>query len=182
MTPDDLLTLIYTSGEAGPLKGVQLTRGDVTARVASLRERLRLRDGWRAISWLPMAHIAERLCAHYLPLVHGWQITTCADPCGVTALLADIRPELLFAPPTRWKDLRASVLARFDGDAELAAMDTDAVLAGLGLEQLRAAILGPASCRPEVVAFWHTRWAFRSARSADYRRAPAQAASTQHRR
>ena len=36
----------------------------------------------RAISYLPMAHIAERLVTHYLPIAHGWQVTTCADARG----------------------------------------------------------------------------------------------------
>jgi long-chain acyl-CoA synthetase len=153
VTPDDLLTVIYTVGTDGPPRLVRLTHADVIARVVALRERLALGDGWRAISWQPIAGIAERLCAQYLPLAHGWQVTTCADPGVVAASLPEIRPEFFSAQPRLWKEMRASVLARFHGDTKRAAADRAAVLAGLGLEQLRIAIVG-ASCPPDVVGFW----------------------------
>ena len=54
-----------------------------------------------------------------------------------------------------WEKLRASVLARFDGSVELAAADRDAVLRGLGLDQVRVAVVGAAPCPPEVIGFWH---------------------------
>ena len=95
VTPADLLTLIYTSGTTGPPKGVQLTHGNVMATAAAVTERLRLTPGMRAISWLPMAHIAERLCTDYLAIVHGWQVTTCADGRAVAALLPEVRPAVL---------------------------------------------------------------------------------------
>jgi long-subunit acyl-CoA synthetase (AMP-forming) len=97
--PTDLLTLIYTSGTTGPPKGVELTHANVMAVVAGATERLGFTSGIRAISWLPMAHIAERLCTNYIAIAHGWQVTTCADPRAVAALLAEVRPEFFFSPP-----------------------------------------------------------------------------------
>jgi long-chain acyl-CoA synthetase len=155
VTPSDLLTLIYTSGTTGPPKGVELTHANVMATVAGVIERLRLTSGMRAISWLPMAHIAERLCTNYVALTLGWDVTTCADPRAVGALLAEVRPQFFFSPPRMWEKLRASVLARFDGSVELAAADRDAVLRGLGLDQIRVAVVGAAPCPPEVIGFWH---------------------------
>jgi long-chain acyl-CoA synthetase len=151
---DDPLTVMHTQGAAPP-KLVQLTHGDVLAQVAALRARLPSGDGWRAISWQPMADIAERLCTHYLPLVDGWQITTCADPSAVAALLPDIRPEFFWAPPELWEELRVSVLARFDGSPERAAADRGAALAGIGLEHVRVAVVGAGPCPPELIGFWH---------------------------
>lgn len=155
VTPDDLLTVIYTLGTDGPPTLVRLTHADVLARVTELGERLALGDGWRAISWQPMADIAERLCTHYLPIVHGWHVTTCADPGAVASLLPEIRPEFFWAPPALWERLRDSVLARFDGNPERAAADRAAALAGIGLEQVRTAIVA-ASCPPDVVGFWRS--------------------------
>ena len=86
--PDDLLTLIYTSGTTGPPKGVQLTHGNVMAQLAAMQRRLELADGLSAISWLPMAHVAERLCTHYLPIVRGWQVRTCEDPRAIGSCCA----------------------------------------------------------------------------------------------
>jgi long-subunit acyl-CoA synthetase (AMP-forming) len=69
--PEDLLMVISTVGTDGSPTLVRLIHPDVLARVVALRERLALGDGWRAISWQPMAGMAERLCTQYLPLAHG---------------------------------------------------------------------------------------------------------------
>jgi long-subunit acyl-CoA synthetase (AMP-forming) len=153
VSPDDLLTLIYTSGTTGPPKGVQITHGNVMSLLASLSDRLGLPDGIRAISWLPMAHVAERLCTHYFPIVHGWSVTTCANPKAIAGLIPAVRPEFFFSPPRLWEKLRAGVLASSgdvpEGDAAAAA------LRAIGLDALRVAIVGAAPCPPEVVRFWH---------------------------
>ena len=58
---DDVATLIYTSGTTGPPKGVQLTHRNVIACARSIESIIQLPDGARVISWLPAAHIAERM-------------------------------------------------------------------------------------------------------------------------
>jgi long-chain acyl-CoA synthetase len=151
---DDLLTVMQTFEHAAAPKLVQLTHADVLARVAALQARFPSGDGWGAISWQPMSELGERLCAHYLPLVHGRPITTCADPGAVAALLPEIRPEIFWARPELWEQLRVSVLARFDASPERAAADRAAALAGVGLEHVRVAVVGAAPCRPELIGFW----------------------------
>lgn len=153
VTPDDLLTVIYTVGTDGPPRLVWLTHADVIARVVALRERLALGDGWRAMSWQPIAGITERLCTHYLPLAYGWHVTTCPGPGVIATSLPEVRPEFIWAQPSVWEEMRESVRARFHGDTERAAADRAAVLAALGLEQVRIAIVA-GSCPPDVVSFW----------------------------
>src|SRR5919199_2675489 len=64
---DDVLTLIYTSGTTGPPKGVQITHGNEMTAVRSFDQIIKFPDGARLVSYLPMAHIPERLGSHYLP-------------------------------------------------------------------------------------------------------------------
>ena len=170
--PEDLITLIYTSGTTGPPKGVELTHSNVCAQLATTRARLSLGEGLRAISWLPMAHIAERLCTHYFPIAAGWEVVTCPDPRAVAALLPAVRPGFFFSPPRLWEKLRAGVLASLDDDGRAtvsAAVDRDrdggaepqdgalqhAIRRQLGFDELRVAIVGAAPCPPEVIEFWH---------------------------
>ncbi len=75
--PDDLLTLIYTSGTTGPPKGVELSHRNVISAGRGLDEVIGMRPEGRVVSWLPMAHIAERNCSHYLPMSHGATATCC---------------------------------------------------------------------------------------------------------
>jgi long-subunit acyl-CoA synthetase (AMP-forming) len=169
--PDDLATLIYTSGTTGPPKGVQLTHRNVVSQLAALGERLDLPAGLRAISWLPMAHVAERLCTHYFPLARGWQVTTCSEPREIAAVIAKTRPGFFFSPPRLWEKLRSAVLAGADeatrreleqavgrvraGEGVQSGALAAAIRARLGFDELEVAIVGAAPCPPEVIEFWH---------------------------
>jgi long-subunit acyl-CoA synthetase (AMP-forming) len=141
--PDDLLTLIYTSDTTGLPTGVELTHVNVRAQVQALTEALRLPAGLRAISWLPMAHIAERLCTHYLPLVHGWSVTCLDEPREIVSLMGEVRPEFFFSPPRLWEKLRDTL------------EDAAEPLRTVGLDAARVALVGAAPCPAEVVEFWH---------------------------
>jgi long-subunit acyl-CoA synthetase (AMP-forming) len=135
--PDDLLTLIYTSGTTGAPKGVQITHANAMSQIAAVSARLGLPDGISAISWLPMAHVAERLCTHYFPIAHGWRVTTCEDARSIAELLAKVHPEFFFAPPRLWEKLRMGVLARTDGHVPSGSAARE-LLAQLGPDRMRA--------------------------------------------
>ena len=169
--PDDLATLIYTSGTTGPPKGVQLTHANIAALLAALQQRLNHPPGISVLSYLPMAHIAERLSTHYYPMALGWQVTTCPDPRTVAELLPRVRPHAFFSPPRLWEKLRAAVLASVD-PSQREAIDAavgrvragagvqdgpvqQALRARLGLDRLRWAAVGAAPCPPAVLDFWH---------------------------
>jgi len=106
---DDLATLIYTSGTTGPPKGVQLTHANVMAAFQSFDEVLRLSADSRLVSWLPMAHIAERNATHYAPIAFGAGVTCCPDPRQVVAYLTEVRPQWFFAVPRVWEKLKAAL-------------------------------------------------------------------------
>src|SRR5919109_2669100 len=109
--PDDLITLIYTSGTTGPPKGVQITHRNVIATVGAIEELIDFpRDG-RVISWLPSAHVAERVANHYIPIVYGLQVTCCHSAREILAYLPEVRPSWFFAVPRIWEKLKAGLEA-----------------------------------------------------------------------
>ena len=109
--PDDLLTLIYTSGTTGPPKGVQLTHHNMMFAVKTFDEVIDFPDGARVVSYLPMAHIAERAVGHYLPIVLAHTVTCCPNPREVIAYLPEVRPTWFFAVPRIWEKLKAGLEA-----------------------------------------------------------------------
>ncbi|KHN94458.1 AMP-dependent synthetase/ligase [Metarhizium album ARSEF 1941] len=62
--PDDLYTINYTSGTTGPPKGVLLTHAAMVAGNAASRIPAKLSSDDVAISYLPLAHILERVLQH----------------------------------------------------------------------------------------------------------------------
>ncbi len=109
--PEDLVTLIYTSGTTGPPKGVQLSHRSVMAAVRSTVEVIPIEPGGRVISWLPAAHIAERMAHHYIPIVLSATITCIPNPREVVAYLPQVRPSWFFAVPRIWEKLKAGLEA-----------------------------------------------------------------------
>src|SRR3954451_16694082 len=183
--PEDVLTLIYTSGTTGPPKGVQLTHANLLAAVRGFHEVIAFPDDGRVISWLPMAHIAERACSHYLPMLLGFTTTDCPDPRQVVAYLPEVRPTWFFAVPRIWEKLKAAIEAGIEAeqdeerkqatrwaldlglrkargeevDPEEHANADELVLskirAMLGLDQVEAVNVGAAPTPPEVIEFFH---------------------------
>src|SRR5436190_2383282 len=109
--PDDVLTLIYTSGTTGPPKGVQITHRNVVAAARSADQIMRLPGDSRIVSYLPMAHIAERTVSHYLPMMHGWTVTSCENAREVVGYLPEVRPTWFFAVPRIFEKLKAAIEA-----------------------------------------------------------------------
>ncbi|MEO6206378.1 MAG: AMP-binding protein, partial [Candidatus Limnocylindrales bacterium] len=141
VTPDTLLTLIYTSGTTGPPKGVQLTHDNLMAAVEGIEDIIEFPEHGQVVSWLPYAHIAERACSQYLPIVLGFTTTDCPDPRQVVAYLPDVRPTWFFAVPRIWEKLKAAIEAgiEYEQDAEKKAGVQKALEIGLKKVRLEQA-------------------------------------------
>jgi long-subunit acyl-CoA synthetase (AMP-forming) len=116
--PDDVLTLIYTSGTTGPPKGVQLSHHNVMFAAKGIEEIISFQAGSKVISWLPAAHIAERMAHHYIPVIYAGTITCCPNPREVVSYLPQVHPNWFFAVPRIWEKLKAGLEAMLAGQPE----------------------------------------------------------------
>ncbi|MBK5290015.1 MAG: long-chain fatty acid--CoA ligase [Acidimicrobiia bacterium] len=138
--PSDLATVIYTSGTTGPPKGVMIDHANVAWTMKSLWETLSEVDlqNARLVSYLPMAHIAERNVSHYLALSFGYEVTTCPVPGEVAQYLPEVRPQVFFAVPRVWEKIHAGVMAMAGADPERKAQLDEALAVGLRAAEHRA--------------------------------------------
>jgi long-chain acyl-CoA synthetase len=136
VSPDDILTLIYTSGTTGPPKGVQLTHHAVMVSARGAREVIVLPPGSRVISWLPAAHIAERMAHHYIPVIEAGTVTCAPNPREVLSYLPQVRPNWFFAVPRIWEKLKAGLEAMQAAQPEEQRQPVQAALAA-ALERVR---------------------------------------------
>src|SRR3954454_8391974 len=116
--PEDDLTLIYTSGTTGPPKGVQLTHDNLVQAVSSFDQIIPFPNDGRVVSYLPMAHVAERNVSHYLPLMLGFTVTCCQNPREVIGLLPEVRPTWFFAVPRIFEKLKAALEAGIEAEQD----------------------------------------------------------------
>jgi long-subunit acyl-CoA synthetase (AMP-forming) len=131
--PDDILTLIYTSGTTGPPKGVQITHGNITAAVRAYDELIQFPNGGSVVSYLPMAHVAERNVSQYMPMLCAFTVTCCPNPKEILSYLPEVQPTWFFGVPRIWEKLKAGLETMLAGleDEEQRARIQSALDAGL---------------------------------------------------
>jgi long-chain acyl-CoA synthetase len=140
--PADLLTLIYTSGTTGPPKGVQLTHANLVSAINGFDQIIQFPDEGRVISWLPMAHIAERASSHYLPMFVGFSTTCCPDPRQVAAYLPEVHPSWFFGVPRIWEKLKAAIEAGIEAEQDAERKQATQWALGVGLRRVRGEDVG----------------------------------------
>ncbi|MEO5877506.1 MAG: AMP-dependent synthetase/ligase [Streptosporangiaceae bacterium] len=119
VSPSDTLTVLYTSGTTGNPKGVVITHEMALyeAQVSCETARLPLHN--LGVSYLPFAHIADRVLSLYLPILRAAHIHFCPDPSQLTTVLREVRPNAFFGVPRVWEKIMAGIQA-------FLAMETDA--------------------------------------------------------
>ena len=135
--PDDIATLIYTSGTTGPPKGVMISQYNVVYTVESLRRCIDFQTfaGKRVVSYLPMAHIAERMMSHYQQAVLGYTVHCCSNPNDLPRYLGLVRPELIFGVPRVWEKIYNGVNAALSAKPDDKAQFDDGVAAAMAIKQ-----------------------------------------------
>lgn len=113
ITPDTLATLIYTSGTTGTPKGVMISQRNVMWTLESLRRAAHLETGQRMVSYLPLAHIAERLATHYLGTYLAGQVWYCPNLAGVLEYIQVAKPTLFVGVPRVYEKFHSRLQARF---------------------------------------------------------------------
>jgi len=136
--PDSLATVIYTSGTTGPPKGVMISHYNVVWTAEGYLDLLGIDPvGFRAISYLPMAHIAERMSGHYLAGIAGFEVTTCPDPSLIGQYLREVHPQTMFGVPRVWEKLHAGIQAALSANDDAKVRFDQAVAAAEPIAERR---------------------------------------------
>ncbi|TXI81341.1 MAG: long-chain fatty acid--CoA ligase [Flavobacteriales bacterium] len=108
---EDLATIIYTSGTTGKPKGVMLTHGNILSNVESSAPRLPVARGARAISFLPLCHIYERMLL-YLYQRAGMQVRFQETLEELGARIKEAQPDVFTAVPRLLEKIYDAILTK----------------------------------------------------------------------
>lgn len=130
--PDDTVTVLYTSGTTGNPKGVRITHRNVLYETAAgavgrggsidpggivhppagpSTEAGAEAEQTRWVSYLPLAHIAERMFSIYLAIGYGGHVYFCPDAAALAAAASVVRPTGFFGVPRVWEKIEAAIQA-----------------------------------------------------------------------
>jgi long-chain acyl-CoA synthetase len=113
--PEDPISLIYTSGTTGPPKGVMYSHNNVTwtleSQSRSFERAGRPFRGQTLISYLPLAHVAERFASQWHGIYNGHEVWFCPDLNLLLPCLLDARPTSFVGVPRVWEKLMAGLQA-----------------------------------------------------------------------
>jgi long-chain acyl-CoA synthetase len=162
--PDDLVSLVFTSGTTGVPKGVMQTHASNIIPITRFSDAFNMDIGARFFSYLPLSHIAER------QIVEGSSLVNCGEVHfneNLGTLLRDLpecRPHVMFGPPRVWEQLQQGIIAQFGSqEAVDAALNADAEGVGklvrekLGLDEA-VYLLTAAAPTPPALIDWYERF------------------------
>jgi long-chain acyl-CoA synthetase len=90
--------------------------------------------GRRVVSYLPMAHIAERMMSHYQQLILGYSVYCCPDANQLSAYLKEVRPEIVFGVPRVWEKIYNGVNAAMAANPDNKAKFDEGVEAAIAIQ------------------------------------------------
>ncbi len=107
--PDDLATLVYTSGTTGRPKGVMLSHGNILANVRAGLASVEVEPNDCFLSFLPLSHMLERTIGYYLPLVAGCRVAYARSIADLADDMIQVRPTILVSVPRVFERVQARI-------------------------------------------------------------------------
>ena len=156
--PEELATIIYTSGTTGLPKGVMHHFRALAVSGYALKLAYNATPDDRVLSYLPLAHVADRVASEMHSLTTGLRIWCSLGLDTFTADLQRARPTFFLSVPRLWTKFRQAINAKIP-QPQLAAMLADPdkgpavrrqILSQLGLDAVRVPTFGAAPMPPDL--------------------------------
>lgn len=161
-THQELSTIIYTSGTTGMPKGVMHTFGGMASGAGQASTLYELSSRDRLLSYLPLSHVAERMCVELVQIYQGTHVFF-ADSLDTFAQdLQRCRPTVFFAVPRIWAKFQSGIFAKMP-EEKLKKMFRVPILnkiikrkivQGLGLDYCRYALSGAAPISQDLLNWY----------------------------
>lgn len=118
--PNDLATIVYTSGTMGSPKGVMLSHHNILWDTEASLSSVQAYPQDRFLSFLPLSHTLERTGGYYLPMMAGSSVAYARSIPQLAEDLQNVRPTVLISVPRIFERVHAKVQAKLAGEPAVA--------------------------------------------------------------
>jgi long-chain acyl-CoA synthetase len=112
ISPDDLCTIVYTSGTTGFPKGVELAHRNLVDLSRAAVKMHPITDQDSSISWLPYSHVFGRINDIFDGLLYGGQTWISRGQDHLAEEIHEIKPTIMLSVPRVYEKMYAAVMAR----------------------------------------------------------------------
>lgn len=116
---DDVISIVFTSGTTGAPKGVMHSHDSHIIPMGRTRDYFKPRTNPRYLSYLPLAHVAERDLVMMQSLLFAGTVTFNESLFTLLRDMAETKPNFFFGAPRVWEQLQQGLLARFGSQQAL---------------------------------------------------------------
>ncbi len=164
-TLEDIMTLIYTSGSTGKPKGAIQTFGSYCWTCNTATKDIAITQKDRLISYLPLAHITERVAMEGTSFYSGTNVSFVESLDSFVEDVQRARPTVFFSVPRLWSLFQKNILDKVGGYKKLNTLLKIPIInrlvkkkiqKGLGLDKCRLFGSGSAPI-PQAILAWYNK-------------------------
>ncbi|MBI4382238.1 MAG: AMP-binding protein [candidate division NC10 bacterium] len=111
---EDVAILVYTSGTTGLPKAAMLSHETILFSTTLLEQISPIQETDETISYLPLAHIAQRLLTTFGQIRYGYTVNFAENLNTFPHNLQEVSPQIIFGPPRIWEKFYSAITLRME--------------------------------------------------------------------